>query len=544
MRPWFPALASLLVLACGDEPSGVEGEPPRPDDVSEPAPVDPGPAVTRRLTRAQYLASVRALFGDDLVLAARLERDLRIDGLSSLGAGVGATSPRGVEQFEEAAYEVAAFAVDPARRERWMPCAMDPSGPFDEACATEALRWVARRAWRRPVTEDDLTPVVDVSRTAAEALGDPHEGLSFGLAALLQSPWFLLRVERGEDDGSGGRRLRGHELATRLAFLLWNAPPDDVLLDAADAGELDTVSGIDGQAVRMLTDARARDGLAGWVTDLLHLEALDELEKDPSLFPNMSPTLGAAAKQEVLLGLEHLVFEADTDLRRWITQRRAFVDRELATIYRVEAPALEGFAPVELPEGGERRGLLGTVAFLAQHSHSTSTSATLRGLAIREALLCEPTPAPPAGVDTSIPEATGDRPTLRDRVQAHLTDPACAPCHEQMDLPGLALETFDAVGVWRTTENGAVIDTTGEFDDVPISGPSTLALAVADSPKFTACMVRQVVRRALGREPVEGEEAEVARLVDAFVHRERRLQPLWLEVASSPLFRQIAEVTE
>jgi hypothetical protein len=154
--------------------------------------------------------------------------------------------------------------------------------------------------------------------------------------------------------------------------------------------------------------------------------------------------------------------------------------------------------------------------------------------------MCQEIPAPPSGVDTSIPEATGDRPTLRDRVESHLTVETCAGCHRGMDLVGLSLENYDGIGAWRETENGYPIDASGDLDGVAVSGPSDLAESISESRAFTECMVRQVTRRALGRRVDDGEKDELERLYAVFQTRERRVRPLWLEVVTSPLFREIA----
>jgi hypothetical protein len=521
----------LLLVACGTD------DVTAPDGTVADVPLEPGPAVTSRLTRAQYHASVEDLFGPDLALSVALEPNVRVSGLEALGHGVAATSPRGVEQYEIAAYELAAQAVSEDRRVRWIGCT--PAGTTDDDCAREGLSGLAQRAWRRPVTDAELDGLVTVSALAAETLDDFWRGLEFGVAAVLQSPHFLFRVEKGQVDAEGRRTLTPYEVATRLSFLLWDGPPDQALLDAAASGALDTPDGIDAEAQRMLEDPRAKQGLRSWLVDLLHLDGLDSMEKDPALFPNISPTLGAAAREETLLGAEHLVFTEDDDFRKLLTTRTTFVDRELAALYQVAAPELEGFAQVELPAREARRGLFGQVSFLALNSHSTSTSATLRGLAIREALLCDPPPPPPSGVDTSIPESDADKPTLRDRVESHLTVVACKGCHEKMDLLGLPFENYDAIGRWRDTENGYEIDASGQLDGIAFSGPAELGAVVQQDHRFAACLVRQVVRRALGREPAEGEEAALEALTASFVHRDGRVVPLWLDLVTRPLFTRL-----
>lgn len=503
--------------------------------------VDPGPPTLRRLTQAQYENAVRDLFGHDLFVPPDLEPDFRQSGLVTVGAASVAISPRGVERYESAAYAIAEQAMDPWRRGRVLPCT--PASTADAACAEATLARLGRRAWRRPLTSEELDTLVAVSMEAAEVLGDFHEGLQFGLAALLQSPDFLMRVELGEA-ADGARAYTGWETASRLSFLLWNTLPDDALLDAAAAGELDSPEGVEAQALRLLASPRARLGLRAYVSDLLQLEKLDRLHKDATVFVHMTDALPTSAREETLRLFEDVVFDQDADLRDVLTTRDTFVDRTLATLYEVRAPEREGFGRVTLPDDGERLGLLGHASMLAMHAHATSTSPTLRGIFLRETLLCEEMPDPPGNVDTSIPEASSAFPTLRDRVASHLTVPACAACHEPIDLPGLTLERFDGIGRYRTVENGTDIDDSGELDGTTFRGLPGLAAALRDHPNVVPCMVEHVVDNALGRTHVAGEDAVFDALVERFTLQEHRMQPLLLDLVTSPLFLSVGEVEE
>lgn len=521
------ALSLALLVGCGEAAPTLDEAPP---------------PTLRRLTDAQYRRALEDLFGTGLFLPDQLEPDVRILGLNAVGASVTPISSRGIERYEETSYAVAEQAVLEDRRGRFMPCT--PTGAGDVACAREALAQLGLRVWRRPLSEAELDALVGLHSQAVETLGDFWQGLVFGIAALLQDPAFLMRPELGEVGADGVRRYTGYEMASRLSFLFWDAPPDAELLEAARTGALDTEEGVEAQAQRLWSSPRARDGVRAWASDLLHLAELDDLHKDPAVFQHMSDQVGPSAREETLRGVEHLIFDADADFRELLTTRHTFVDRTLAAIYDVQAPAREGFGEVELPEEQPRVGLLGQVSFLALQAHATSSSPTLRGLFVRDALLCQPLPDPPAGVDTSIPEQSAAFPTLRDRVQSHLTEPGCASCHELTDRIGLALEPFDGLGVHRSFDGGAPIDASGVLDGVPFDDAVGLAQALHDHPSLAGCLVKQVTRYGLGRKEAESEREVMAWLTERYVSGAHRMQPLWLDLVVSPAFRQVGEVSE
>ncbi|MCB9729970.1 MAG: DUF1592 domain-containing protein [Deltaproteobacteria bacterium] len=546
------ALGLLLAPSCADTSrssgdaaadAGTDlGEAP---DLVDPRTValDPPPVpMMARLTRAQYAASVHDVLGADLVVPTALEPDVSDGGFVAIGTSGASVSPRGAEQYETAARSLAAQALTPERRARLVPC--QPAATRDDACARAALTPLGRRLWRRPLSETELAPLIAVAGSAAETLGDFHAGLEYAVAALLQSPWFLFRVERGEPDpdAPGLRRRTAFELASRLSFLLWQTTPDDALLDAAASGALDTPEGLALATDRLLGDPRVRDGLRAFFTDYLDLDALDELRKEPTIFVHASPQLGPSAREETLSTLEHLVVDLDADWREAFTSRTTFLDRTLAAVYDVPAPAREGFAETRLPPDGPRMGLLGQVAFLALQSHPTSSSATLRGKFIRERLLCEEVPTPPVNANTGLPEASPESPTLRERAAVHLSDPDCAGCHTYMDPIGLSLEQFDGIGRFRTKEHGALIDASGELDGATFPDAAGLAQALTEHPAFSRCFVLSLYQYALGRFEAPGDEAVIHSLAAWFDHEGRRVLPLLRELVLTPAFRRIAAV--
>ncbi|MBU6160782.1 MAG: DUF1592 domain-containing protein [Myxococcales bacterium] len=497
----------------------------------------PEPTI-RRLSREQYASSVRDVLGESLTVPTSLEPDTSVAGYLSLGAAVSAISARGVEQYEAAAYNLAAQVMQSdALRGNIIRCDVD--GVYDATCARASLEPLLLRLWRRPATEEELTGLLGIWEQASTVLGDFEQGAEYVLAAALQSPHFLFRVELGEPDPEtpGGLRFSSWEMASRLSYLLWNTTPDDELLRAAAADELVTDAGIQAQAERLLASPLAENGIRALFSEILQLHLLDRLSKDPTVFTHMSPTLGASAREEMLQLVTELVLVTDGDYRDVLTTRSTFVNRELAALYNMRAPSRDTFGRAEWPADAPRAGLLGQVGFLALASHPVSSSATLRGRFVRERLLCEVVAAPPANVDTSIPEPSGTTPTLRDRVAEHLTDPSCAGCHEVMDPIGLALENFDGIGRFRATDNGAAIDATGDLDGVPFDGPVSLALALRDHPRFAPCLVRHVYRYTNGRLETSGERELVRELAVAFERDGFRVRALLLELVTTPGFR-------
>lgn len=480
--------AWLLLTACS--PPGPAGG----DRGPEPG-VTPTAASLRRLTRAQYEASLADVFGAGLVLPPYLEPDIEEDGFFSVGAGTAALSPYGVEQYETAAYLVAGQIVDDPARAASLPCAPDARG-----CAVEVASTVGRRLWRRTLTADERDVLGALADEAAAALpDDPTAPVELVLAALLQSPAFVYRVELG-DAGA----FDGPALASRMSFLLWGGPPDDELLDLAEAGSLADPESRRDQVSRMAADPRAARGVRALFHELLGLSRLRSTTKDPTVFVHASPDVLPSAELETLALVERL-WADDEDFRSLVTSRETSVDRTLAAIYGVPAPAREGFGPIAFAPDGERAGLLGHVSFLAMQSHPTSTSVTRRGLYVRERLLCQDMPAPPADVDTSIPESTPDSPTMRDRVAIHLENAACASCHRATDPLGLALEHFDGLGGYRADDQGYPIDATGELDGARFDGLGGLALTVSEHPDFARCLVAGSVRYAQGH-ALDGDE--------------------------------------
>lgn len=531
----YAAILLLLVTACDGEKAKL------PVQSNAPPPVPSGPvgeavgtlAAAQRLTATQYRNTVRDLFGKEVIVPSALEPDVATDGFDAVGSSTSTVSARGVEQYEAAAFAIGNQVIaDPKLLSRVLTC--KPAGITDEPCARAFVTTMGRRIFRRPVTAEETTKIAGVMATAATALGTFEKGVPYGIAAMLQSPQFLYRSISRADSGA---TYGGFALAARISFFLWNSTPDDALLDAAAAGKLASYEGVKPEVDRLLADPRARDGLRNFVREWLRLGQLDRLEKDAKLFTTYSVELGPMAREETLRLFEDFVFDREADIRDVLTTRHTFVTPKLASMYQLPAPTATGFAPVDLPEDSPRRGLLGHIALLALYSHPTSSSATLRGKFVREKLLCVQIPNPPVNVNTALPEPTPDAKTLRQRVQIHFADAACAACHKIMDPIGLGLEQFDSIGRFRTKENGATIDASGDLDGAKFNNPTELAEAIRNHRDFPPCLTRKVFQYATGMKPTDADDPTLKSLTDHFVKTGYRLKPLLAAVASSPAFR-------
>lgn len=499
-------------------------------------PFAPAPATLQRLTRAQYERSLTALLGD-VRLPTNLEADTPLYGFSTIGASQLSIANRAAEQFQAAAEDVAHQVFSNAsRRMALVGCA--PTSATDD-CAQGFVSRFGRLAFRRPLTADELTRWRGVAGTVYGTFHDTWVALEWTVAGMLQSPSFLYRIELGSPDPShpGWRRYDGYEMASRLAFLLWNAPPDSSLLDDAAAGRLDSPSGLRARALAMLADPRAHDAVARFFTEYFKLDRLDTLARDPTAFPLITATLGASMRGEVLRLLDDVVFSRDADLREMFDTRATFVNAELARLYNLPFSG-DGFTRATLPADGPRAGVLTTAAFLTLNAHASATSPTLRGRFIRQYLLCQEIPPPPEGVVTSLPASDPMmRTTLRQRLEQHRTDPTCAGCHNLMDPLGFSLENFDALGVYRTTDNGLPVDPRGSIDGVEFRSARELAAILREHPRAASCVTRQLYRYATGHVDLESEARALDALSAGFAGEGYRLRALLVALTASDGFR-------
>lgn len=373
--------------------------------------------------------------------------------------------------------------------------------------------------------------------------------MRLAVAGILQSPYFLYRVELGQPDPDepGWRRLDGFEMASRIAFLIWNTAPDDALLDAAERGDLDTPEGVAAEAERLLDDERASVAIQEFFAQYLDLGRLDGVARDPANYPLFTPGMALAMRREVELLVDDVVAKRG-DARSIFSTRTTFVNADLAALYGVEAPGADAatFVPVELAPDGPRAGLLTLGAFLTMNAHETQTSPTARGKYVRERVLCQTVQPPPPDVDTTLDPPSGGEPqTVRERLEQHRENPACAGCHAFIDPPGFLFEHFDSIGAYRTVLPGDLpVDSSGDLDGVPLAAARALAAALEGDPRVGRCMVQQLFRHALGRLDAKGEEPALDDIDARFADDHYDFRALVLELVAHDGFRYVAEPEE
>lgn len=520
----FGLLAIAALFACGEPP------------------VEPGPVAMRRITADQYRQTIADVFDPAIEVTGRFEPDTRRNGLLAVGTGWVGITPAGFEQYDAMARRIAEQVLDPERRERFVPCRPADATKPDAACAEAFVRRYGLRLFRRPLADDEVARRVALAASATEQVGDFHAGLRIVLASLLVSPEFLFRIERASADPADPTSLRldDYSLASRLSHFFWNTTPDPALLEAAEAGALASDEGLARAVDRLIASPRLEAGVRAHFADRLGFDALEDVSKDTVVYPRFSrKVLEDAREQTLRVVADHLVARR-ADYRALFTTRRSFMTRTLGVVYGVPVRAREGFEAMEFDADAPRAGLQSHVAVLALHAHPGRSSATLRGIFVREALLCQEVPAAPADVDFTVVQdvANPDLKTARERLEAHRTGAACTNCHRLVDPVGLALEPYDGAGMFRATENGVAIDASGELDGAAFDGPVGLGEVLAGSEAVSACAVLGLFRSALGREPELGEKAFLRRLEARFEEVDFRFPDLMREIALSVPFRR------
>lgn len=558
------SLLSLAVLAgCTEELGRSEGwgmdsgtdnrgdglgdpdDPNQPDDMGTPGtPAAPVPlsgpsAGLRTLSASEYRLSARDLLGADVFQDTTLPADTPVNGFTSLGSARVAFSAQHVESFEQLSYSAAEQVFDDeALRVEFVGCTPAAS---DDPCVREFLTRFARKAFRRAATAEEIDVYANLVIAVAET-SDVWTGLAYAVAAFLQSPDFLYRVELGtpEDAAATERQLTAYEVATRLAYLVTGTAPGDDLLDAAEAGLLDDEVGLLGELERLLLLPEAEENLVRFWAQQLELGHIDQMVKVPEVFPAFTPELAASMKREMYEVVSDLAWRNPDDLLTLFSTRDTFVNSTLADFYGVSGPASpDDWEAVTWPEGNPRAGFLSLGGFLASHAGPAETSVTKRGYFVVSKLLCKEIPSPPDGVDTLLPSPpAGEHLTMRERVEQHMEDPECNTCHSLMDPPGLALEHFDALGVYRENDGGLTIDATGEIDGNPFDGAQELGIVLSDHSGVAACFSRRFYEFALGTQVHAG--APLSELQSAFEESGRRYPELVRALVSHDVFRLVS----
>jgi len=419
----------------------------------------------------------------------------------------------------------------------------EPKAPREEAaCANKIVENLARRAFRRPVTAEDINPLMAFYKTGY-VTGGFDGGVRDALSAILASPHFLYRVESGVGT-SATRTLSDLELASRLSFFLWSSIPDDELVKLATESRLSKPDVLAAQVSRMLADPRAESLSDDFAFQWLHLSKLDEITPDRGQFPHASGLLDPRAlfKEELRLFVDS-VLRSDQSVFNLLTADYTFLNERVAMLYGIETVKGSHFRRVAL-DNPARRGLLGKGAILMMTAYPNRTSPVLRGAWILDRLLGTPPSDPPLEVP-SLPENKRGQPakTLRARLEQHREKATCFACHGVMDPLGFALENFNAVGQYRVNDpdTQTPIEAAGQLPDgTAINGPDDLRKALVDRPdhQFVQALTENLMTYALGRSLDYHDMPTVRRIVREAAKDDYRFKSIVLGVVSSDAFRK------
>jgi hypothetical protein len=504
------------------------------------APRDPGLFVIRRLTKVEYGNTLHDLYGVDPSIADGLPEEVAGEGyLNSL-------SPLQSELFLDIANKVIEQVMAPegkaptAVQQRLFGEAPSNNTELRDA-ARRVARSLARDAYRRPPSEAELDVLVDVYDLARDNKLNHQASLGLMLKAILVSPQFLF-IMPAEKVSSQDRivPLDDYQLASRLSYLLWSAPPDAELSALADQGELHKPEVLRAQVERLLKHDRSRALFDGFGAQWLGVGGLERQTFDPDMFPQMTPELRKAMLEEARLFFESIVRE-NQRVTRFVDSDYTFVNEPLAKLYGLEQ-SVEGseMRRVKL-ENPNRGGILGMPATLATTSFPNRTSPVRRGVWVLEQILGERVPPPPPDVPKleEQEQKSIEGLTLRARTKLHQSDPTCANCHKVLDPIGFGLENFDAIGRWREKDDvGVAIDSAGKLPTgESFANPAQLKALLA---KREADLARNLTERfmayALGRQLEGYDEIIVDQLMVKFAEDDYRVRTMITEAITSYLF--------
>ncbi len=503
------------------------------------APRDPGRFVIRRLTKTEYANTLRDLYGVDPSIADTLPAEVEGEGF------LNSISPLQSELFLGIANKVIDQIIAP---EGQAPTAVQkrlfgetPKGTDLRKAARGVARTLARDAYRRPPTDAELDVLVDVYDLARNNDLNHMAALGLMLKAVLVSPQFLFITPAGEPESKDAIvLLDDFQLASRLSYLLWSAPPDAELAALADKGDLHKPEVLRTQVERLLKDARSRALFDGFGAQWLRVNELDGQVFDPKTFPQMTPALRTAMMDEARLFFESIVSE-NQSVVRFVSSDYTFVNEPLAKVYGLEQ-SVRGLKMRRVKlTNPNRGGILSMPATLATTSFPNRTSPVLRGVWVLERILGERVPPPPA----DIPELEEqdhkkiEGLTLRQRTELHQSEATCRNCHKILDPIGFGLENFDAIGRWREkNDQGLAIDSAGKLPDgKEFSTPAELKRLLA---KREADLARNLTERlmayALGRKLEGYDDVVIDQLMVKIAADNYRVRTIITEVITSYLF--------
>ena len=452
---------------------------------------------------------------------SRRDRNLIVRDVQIIG-------PISVDETEFPTFHKSFFAVRPGE------------GRSLTEAAREDLRPFVKRAFRRPVTEQELTRFVELAERIAQEGESFETAMQVAVTSVLVSPQFLFRVEtdKNPNDANDRHPLNNYELATRLSYFLWSSLPDDELMSHADQGDLHTDAVIDQQVRRMLTDPKSRALVENFAEQWLQLRILNEITPDPQRFPEYNVELREDMKRETNRFFEHVMRE-DRSILEFLDGTYTFVNERLARHYSLEGISGPEFQQVSL-SGKNRAGLLTQGSILTLTSNPDRTSPVKRGKWVMEVILNQPPPPPPPNVP-ELAETAKAQPnmTLRQQLELHRENATCASCHRTMDQLGFGIENFDAIGRWRDSESGQSLDTRGELPGgQTFQGPLELAAVLRSKQcEFGECLAEKMLTYGLGRGLEFYDRCATAKIVSSLKERDFRFSVLVTEIVKSEPFR-------
>jgi hypothetical protein len=427
----------------------------------------------------------------------------------------------------------------PPWHRRIMTC--QPTATTQVACARQILSPLARRAFRRPVTQAEVDRLVRVVSLVTKEGESFERGIQLAIQAMLVSPHFLFRVEIDPkpNDSSATRLLSSTEMASRLSYFLWSSMPDEELFDLAAKGKLQDTQVLAAQVRRMLKDPRARALAQNFGAQWLTLRRLTEVAPNPKQFPAFTDELRQAMRTETERFFEAIAHE-DRSVLDFLDARFTYLNETLARHYGIDGVKGNQFRRVTLA-GDQRAGILTQASILTVTSNPTRTSPVKRGKWVLEQLLGTPPPPPPPDVPELVDDKQGElKGTLRQRMEQHRVNPSCASCHRAMDPIGFGLENFDAIGRWRTQDGGQPIDASGEMPDKKrFNGPIQLiALLKTRQTQFVHNMTEKMLTYAIGRGVERTDNCNLKEIVKRVAGEDYRFSALVTEIVLSDPFRK------
>jgi Protein of unknown function (DUF1592)/Protein of unknown function (DUF1588)/Protein of unknown function (DUF1587)/Protein of unknown function (DUF1585)/Protein of unknown function (DUF1595) len=411
-------------------------------------------------------------------------------------------------------------------------------GHHKAACARKIVANLAHRAYRRPVTEQEIKQLLSLV-TLARRQGDSlEEGLVLAIEAMMVSPSFLFRIEKNLPAANkAAHPISDHELASRLSYFLWSSMPDDELLRCADRGELKRPEVLSAQVERMLKDPKSRALVENFGGQWLELRKLESVKPDRNRFPDFDEYLLMSIRRETELFFDDIVRQ-DQSILNFIDGNYTFLNERLARFYHIPGITGPEFRKVDLT-GTERGGVLTQASVLTISSYATRTSPVLRGKWILENFLNAPPPPPPPDVPNLDESGIGQSASLREQLEEHRKNTTCASCHARMDPLGFGLENFDATGAWRTHDGKFPIDSSGTLPDGrSFKGPQALkAVLKADRAAFAEALTEKMLTYALGRGLESYDRPTVKQIAGRLAAEDYRFSTLVLEIVKSLPFQ-------